>query len=216
MADESSGATSRIAALDRAPACDVDAAALAARCARRLGGIVALEPLLDQLFRDWIPLVRRRAGYLAFIPGAPLAALADFIADATNRYTGVWRAAPARAARGQRARLAARLDGVSAGDEGLFTPAARWPPSTPSSPPGAAPRRRHPPRRALRLRSGAPLGAEISEARRRHAGSGAADRVRRSLSDADRSADRGRRRGSPRRPDTVRRRGAPERRTPGQ
>ena len=36
-------------------------------------------------------------GYLAFIPGGGIypAALADFIADTTNRYTGVWQAAPA-------------------------------------------------------------------------------------------------------------------------
>ena len=36
-------------------------------------------------------------GYLAFIPGGGLypAALADFIADCVNRFTGVWMAAPA-------------------------------------------------------------------------------------------------------------------------
>ena len=40
---------------------------------------------------------RRSPGYLAYIPGGGLypAALADFIADTTNRYTGVWQAAPA-------------------------------------------------------------------------------------------------------------------------
>ena len=72
----------------------------AARCAkaRRKRG-VALEPLLDQLFRDWIPRSFNAPGpgYLAFIPGGGLytAALADFIAGTTNRYTGVWQAAPA-------------------------------------------------------------------------------------------------------------------------
>ena len=39
----------------------------------------------------------RPAGYLAYIPGGGLfpAALADFIANDRNRYTGVWQAAPA-------------------------------------------------------------------------------------------------------------------------
>ena len=59
----------------------------------------AFEPMLDSLFRDWIPRSFNSAGpgYLAYIPGGGLftAALADLIADATNRYTGVWRAAPA-------------------------------------------------------------------------------------------------------------------------
>ncbi|MBI3490914.1 MAG: aminotransferase class V-fold PLP-dependent enzyme [Acidobacteria bacterium] len=60
---------------------------------------VAIGPLLDQLFRDWIPRSFTSAGpgYLAYIPGGGLypAALADFIANTTNRYTGVWQAAPA-------------------------------------------------------------------------------------------------------------------------
>src|SRR5439155_21962474 len=36
-------------------------------------------------------------GYLAYIPGGGLytAALADFIANTTNRFTGIWMAAPA-------------------------------------------------------------------------------------------------------------------------
>ena len=59
----------------------------------------ALEPLLDSLFHDWVPrsFTTPSPGYLAFIPGGGLypAALADFIADTTNRYTGVWQAAPA-------------------------------------------------------------------------------------------------------------------------
>jgi aromatic-L-amino-acid/L-tryptophan decarboxylase len=58
-----------------------------------------LEPLLDHLFRDCIPrsFTAPGPGYLAYIPGGGLftAALADFIADTTNRYTGVWQAAPA-------------------------------------------------------------------------------------------------------------------------
>lgn len=57
-----------------------------------------LEPLLDSLFQEWIPHSFNcpAPGYLAFIPGGGIfpAALADFIADTTNRYTGIWRAAP--------------------------------------------------------------------------------------------------------------------------
>ncbi len=59
----------------------------------------ALGPLLDSLFHDWVPrsFTPPSPGYLAFIPGGGLypAALADFIANTTNRYTGVWQAAPA-------------------------------------------------------------------------------------------------------------------------
>jgi len=57
------------------------------------------EPLLDAYFRDWLPrsLTTIGAGYLGYIPGGGLfpAALADFIADTTNRYTGIWQTAPA-------------------------------------------------------------------------------------------------------------------------
>jgi aromatic-L-amino-acid/L-tryptophan decarboxylase len=60
---------------------------------------VPLRALLDPLFRDWIPRSFNTAGpgYLAFIPGGGIfpAALADLIAGGTNRYTGVWQAAPA-------------------------------------------------------------------------------------------------------------------------
>lgn len=90
-----------IASLDRQPVCgDVDAAELcrALREPAPEAG-AALEPLLEQLFRDWIPrsFTAPSPGYLAYIPGGGLypAALADFIADTTNRYTGVWQAAPA-------------------------------------------------------------------------------------------------------------------------
>src|SRR5438477_9057488 len=58
----------------------------------------ALEPLLDQLFRDFVPrsFTTIGPGYLAYIPGGGLysAALADFIADTTNRFTGIWQSAP--------------------------------------------------------------------------------------------------------------------------
>ena len=58
-----------------------------------------LEPLLALLFDDLIPrsFTTPSPGYLGYIPGGGVypAALADFIADTTNRYTGVWQAAPA-------------------------------------------------------------------------------------------------------------------------
>ncbi len=59
----------------------------------------SLDALLDPLFNEWIPrsFTTPAPGYLAYIPGGGIytAALADFIADATNRYTGIWDAAPA-------------------------------------------------------------------------------------------------------------------------
>ncbi len=58
-----------------------------------------LDGLLDDLFRTYIPqsFNTPSPGYLAYIPGGGLfaAALADFIANTTNRYTGIWQAAPA-------------------------------------------------------------------------------------------------------------------------
>jgi aromatic-L-amino-acid decarboxylase len=59
----------------------------------------SIEAILDPLFSDWIPrsFTTPSPGYLAYIPGGGLypAAVADFISAATNRYTGVWLAAPA-------------------------------------------------------------------------------------------------------------------------
>ncbi|HJO38982.1 MAG: aminotransferase class V-fold PLP-dependent enzyme [Vicinamibacterales bacterium] len=59
----------------------------------------ALDPLLDRLFDDWIPksFTTAGSGYLAYIPGGGVypAALADFIQNTTNRFTGIWRCAPA-------------------------------------------------------------------------------------------------------------------------
>jgi aromatic-L-amino-acid decarboxylase len=58
----------------------------------------ALGPLLDQLFGEAIPrsFTTIGPGYFAYIPGGGLysAALADFIQDTTNRFTGIWQAAP--------------------------------------------------------------------------------------------------------------------------
>ncbi len=57
------------------------------------------DAVLARLFDDWIPRSFNCAspGYLAFIPGGGLypAALADFIADGVNRFTGIWQASPA-------------------------------------------------------------------------------------------------------------------------
>ena len=59
------------------------------------------EKLLDDLFNEYIPRSFNAAGpgYLAYIPGGGLfyAAVADLIADAVNRYVGVFAAAPALA-----------------------------------------------------------------------------------------------------------------------
>ena len=59
----------------------------------------SLDALLDPLFEQWIPrsFGTPGPGYLAYIPGGGIypAALADFIADTANRYTGIWQAAPA-------------------------------------------------------------------------------------------------------------------------
>ena len=94
-------AIDHVASLPRQPVLgDVDARALCAALREPAPEApAALEPLLDRLFDDWIPRSFNAAapGYLAFIPGGGVypAALADFIADAVNRFTGVWQAAPA-------------------------------------------------------------------------------------------------------------------------
>lgn len=58
-----------------------------------------MDEVLAPLFDGWLQRSFGTAlpGYVAFVPGGGLyeAALADFIACATNRYTGVWAAAPA-------------------------------------------------------------------------------------------------------------------------
>lgn len=58
-----------------------------------------LDPLLDLIFDRCVPRSFNSAapGYMAYVPGGGTypAALADFIANTTNRFTGVWMAAPA-------------------------------------------------------------------------------------------------------------------------
>jgi aromatic-L-amino-acid decarboxylase len=78
---------------------DVDAAALcrAMREAAPEEG-TGLTAILDHLFRDCVPrsFTTIGPGYLAYVPGGGIypAALADFIADTTNRFTGIWQASP--------------------------------------------------------------------------------------------------------------------------
>ena len=79
---------------------DVDAAALC-RALREPApeSPSALEPLLELVFDTCLPrsFNAPAPGYLAFIPGGGTypAALADFISNTTNRFTGVWQASPA-------------------------------------------------------------------------------------------------------------------------
>jgi len=56
------------------------------------------EPLLDKFFDEWLPAayLTPGPGYLAYVPGGGLfaSALGEFLGAATNRFTGVWAAAP--------------------------------------------------------------------------------------------------------------------------
>ncbi len=92
-----------LAGLARAPSCgDVDPARAAAMCRALREGPpeqgAPLDALLAPLFDEWVPrsFGTNGPGYLAYIPGGGLleAALADLIADTTNRFTGTWAAAP--------------------------------------------------------------------------------------------------------------------------
>lgn len=62
---------------------------------------VPLTPLLDRLFEEWIPksFTTPGPGYFAYVPGGGLfpSALASLISETTNRFVGVWQAAPALA-----------------------------------------------------------------------------------------------------------------------
>lgn len=82
------------------PASDVDGAETLARALSspmpQRGA--PLGPILDLLFDRAVPKAFNTAGpgYLAYIPGGGLfeAGLADLIADAVNRFTGIWMPAP--------------------------------------------------------------------------------------------------------------------------
>jgi aromatic-L-amino-acid decarboxylase len=94
-------AIDHIATLPDRPACgDVHAAAFCRTLVEPAPDDPApLETLLAQVFDECVPrsFTASGPGYLAYIPGGGIyaAALADFIADTTNRYTGIWQAAPA-------------------------------------------------------------------------------------------------------------------------
>ena len=89
-----------VASLPEQPAMDVAGAEELARAlAEPLPRSGAdFEDLLDLLFDQAIPKSLNTAGpgYLAYIPGGGLfhTAVADLIADAVNRYVGIWAAAP--------------------------------------------------------------------------------------------------------------------------
>ncbi|MEO8985310.1 MAG: aminotransferase class V-fold PLP-dependent enzyme [Rhodanobacter sp.] len=95
-------AVAHLAALPDMPSCgdytDIEALCRSMRESAPEHG-AALQALLDPLFDEWIPrsFGTPTPGYLAYIPGGGIypAALADFIADTANRYTGIWQAAPA-------------------------------------------------------------------------------------------------------------------------
>jgi aromatic-L-amino-acid decarboxylase len=89
-----------LGAVGSQPACgdtDADALCRALREPAPEAG-APLDELLTPLFDEWVPrsFTTNGPGYLAYIPGGGLlaSALADLIADTTNRFTGVWAAAP--------------------------------------------------------------------------------------------------------------------------
>jgi aromatic-L-amino-acid/L-tryptophan decarboxylase len=91
-----------LAAVARQPSCgDISDAEAVCRALQEPApdAPVPIEPILDQLFDELVPrsFTTIGPGYLAYIPGGGLysAALADFITNTTNRFTGVWLAAPA-------------------------------------------------------------------------------------------------------------------------
>jgi aromatic-L-amino-acid/L-tryptophan decarboxylase len=91
-----------LAAVARQPSCgDISDAEAVCRALQEPApdAPVPIEPILDQLFEELVPrsFTTIGPGYLAYIPGGGLysAALADFITNTTNRFTGVWLAAPA-------------------------------------------------------------------------------------------------------------------------
>ena len=90
-----------VESLPRQPSADVAGAAELARSLRESlpEEGAPYEDLLALLFESAVPKSFNTAGpgYLAYIPGGGLfhAGVADLIADVTNRFVGVWMAAPA-------------------------------------------------------------------------------------------------------------------------
>lgn len=117
-----------IEALPRMPAVDVaDGAAVARALREELPAAGApFERVLEVLFARAIPASINTAGpgYLGYVPGGGLfhAAIADLIADATNRYVGVWQAAPGLVQLETDAiRWLAEIVGMPAGAGGILT-----------------------------------------------------------------------------------------------
>lgn len=117
-----------IEALPRMPACDVEGGAELARSLRRAlpERGEAFEAVLGLLFDRAVPRSFNTAGpgYLAYVPGGGLffSALADLIATTTNRYVGVWQAAPGLVQLETDAvRWLAEIVGLPAGAGGFFT-----------------------------------------------------------------------------------------------
>jgi len=92
-----------IESLPQQPSFDIEGGADLARSIKEALPVEGMdfESILDLLFDSLVPKSFNTAapGYLAYIPGGGLfhSAVADLIADATNRYVGVWTAAPALA-----------------------------------------------------------------------------------------------------------------------
>ena len=85
-----------------------------------------LEELLDLLFDDAVPVSFNTAGpgYLAYIPGGGIfpSAVAELIANAVNRYVGVWIAAPGLVQLEMNVvRWLSDIVGYSAGSGGILT-----------------------------------------------------------------------------------------------
>ncbi len=129
-----------------------------------------IEELLEPLFRDWLPRSFNTAspGYLAYIPAGGLfpAALADLIAGGTNRYTGVWQAAPALV------QLEANVlewfrdwMGFPRGTRGLFTTGGSMSIFNAILCARDVAGDRDPPRRSVHLDSSARVGRQVGQAR---------------------------------------------------
>lgn len=117
-----------VEALPRARACDVEGGAALARALRRPlpERPASLDDALGLIFDRALPKTFNTAGpgYLAYIPGGGifLAALADLIAAATNRYVTVWQAAPGLVQlEADAVRWLAEIVGLPAGAGGFFT-----------------------------------------------------------------------------------------------
>ena len=154
------------------------------------------ESLLDRVFDELVPrsFTTPGPGYLAYVPGGGLfpAAIADLVSNTTNRYIGVWQAAPApRDPRGRCSRLAARMDGDAERHEWSFDAWCLDLDLDRARDGARAPRRaRLSGCGRLRLGSGAPLREQVGAHRRDCIGSRAQGRERRRVSLAPRSSAR--------------------------